>query len=106
MNKIKIDSNRKFGLVFFIVFLIYGLWPITDVETVRFWPIIISLVFLVLGLLNSRFLTPLIKLWFIFGKLLGYVVTPFVMAVVFFLAVTPYRSFYENNGQRFTEQNI
>jgi len=45
MNKIKIDSNRNFGLVFFIVFLIYGLWPITDVETVRFWPIIIFLVF-------------------------------------------------------------
>ena len=89
MNKIKISSNRNFGLVFFIIFLIVSLWPLTYEGPIRIWTVIISLVFLILGLMNSKLLTPLNKLWFKFGIILGAIVAPVVMGVVFFLVVTP-----------------
>ena len=89
MNKIKISSNRNFGLVFFIVFLIVSLWPLTYGEPIRIWLIIISTVFLILGLMNSKLLTPLNKLWFKFGMFLGSVIAPIVMLFVFFAVVTP-----------------
>ena len=89
MNKIKISSNRNFGLVFFIVFLIVSIWPLTYEEPIRIWSAIISLVFLILGLMNSKLLTPLNKLWFKFGMILGAIVAPIIMAAVFFLVVTP-----------------
>ena len=89
MNKIKISSNRNFGLVFFIIFVIVSLWPLTYEGPIRIWTVIISLVFLILGLMNSKLLTPLNKLWFKFGIILGAIVAPVVMGVVFFLVVTP-----------------
>ena len=89
MNKIKISSNRNFGLVFFIVFLIVSLWPLTYGEPIRIWLIIISTVFLILGLMNSKLLTPLNKLWFKFGMTLGAIIAPIVMGAIFFLVVTP-----------------
>ena len=89
MNKIKISSNRNFGLVFFIVLLIVSLWPLTYGEPIRIWLIIISMVFLILGLMNSKLLTPLNKLWFKFGILLGAIVSPIIMGIIFFLVVTP-----------------
>ena len=88
-TKIKISSNRNFGLVFFVVFLIVSLWPLIHGEPIRIWSIIISLVFLILGLMNSKLLTPLNKLWFKFGMILGAIIAPIVMGVVFFLVITP-----------------
>ena len=87
--KIKIGSNRNFGIVFFIVFLVVSLWPLTYGEPIRIWSAIISLVFLILGLMNSKLLTPLNKLWFKFGMILGAIIAPIVMGVVFFLVITP-----------------
>ena len=89
MNKIKISTNRNFGLVFFIIFVIVSLWPLTYEGPIRIWTVIISLVFLILGFMNSKLLTPLNKLWFKFGMILGAIVVPVVMGVVFFLVVTP-----------------
>ena len=89
MYKVKISSNRNFGLVFFIVFLIVSLWPLTYEEPIRIWLVIISMVFLILGLMNSKLLTPLNKLWFKFGMILGAIVSPIVMGLIFFLVVTP-----------------
>jgi|TARA_Y100001970_G_scaffold246028_1_gene313560 hypothetical protein len=86
---IKIGSNKSFGVVFFIVFLIIGLWPLLNNEEIRIWSIAISFVFLILGLLNSKILTPLNKLWFKFGIFLGNFIAPIVMAIVFFFVVTP-----------------
>ena len=86
---IKIGSNRSFGIVFFIVFLTIGLWPILNENEIRIWSVIISLIFLILGLVNSKILTPLNKVWFRFGILLGNFISPIVMGAVFFLAVTP-----------------
>ena len=88
-SKIKIGSNRNFGIVFFIVFLVVSLWPLTYGEPIRIWSAIISLVFLILGLMNSKLLTPLNQLWFKFGIILGAIVAPIVMGFVFFLVVTP-----------------
>ena len=88
-NNIKISSNKSFGIVFFIFFLIIAIFPLLNDEIIRIWSLIISIIFLILGLLNSRFLTPLNKLWFKFGILLGNFVSPIIMGIVFFIIVTP-----------------
>ena len=83
------SSNRSFGIVFFIVFLIIGTYPMLNEGNVRFWSLIFSVIFLILGILNSEFLTPLNKIWFKFGILLGNIVSPVVLGIVFFIIVTP-----------------
>ena len=88
-NEIKIGSNRSFGITFFVVFLIVGIWPLLYSESIRIWSIIISLIFLFLGLIKFRYLTPLNKLWSKFGILLGSIVNPIVMGFVFFVVLTP-----------------
>ena len=92
MNKsddIKISSNRSFGIVFFIIFLIITLYPLTYGGEIRLWSLIISLIFLTLGLLNSKILSPLNKIWFKFGIFLGKIISPLIMGIIFFLVVTP-----------------
>ena len=88
-EKIKISSNKSFGVVFFIFFLIVSFYPILNESEMRLWALIISVIFLVLGLVNSKILTPLNKVWFKFGILLGKIVSPIVMGVIFFIVVTP-----------------
>ena len=88
-KNIKLPTNRNFGIVFFIVFLIIALWPVLKQNEIRIWSLIISFIFFVLGLINSKILTPLNKLWFKFGILLGNIIAPIVMGIVFFLVVTP-----------------
>jgi len=87
--EIKRSSNRSFGIVFFIVFLIIGFWPLLDMSTYRLWAIIIAFIFLILGFINSKLLTPLNILWFKFGLFLGKIVSPLVMGIIFFFVVTP-----------------
>ena len=89
MSKIIVGSNKSFGIVFCIFFLIVSLYPLINGESIRLWSIILSGIFLILGLLNSRVLTPLNILWFKFGILLGRFISPIVMGLVFFLVVTP-----------------
>ena len=89
MDDIKISTNRSFGIVFFVVFLLISLFPLTYSEEIRIWSGIISIIFLVLGLLNSKILTPLNKIWFNFGIFLGKIISPFIMGIIFFLVVTP-----------------
>ena len=89
MDDVKISSNRSFGIVFFAVFLIIATYPLIHSGDVRIWSAIISFIFLVLGLLNSKILTPLNKLWFKFGIFLGTIISPIIMAIIFFLVVTP-----------------
>ena len=88
-NSIKMSSNRSFGIVFFIVFLLIALYPITYSGDIRIWSLIISFIFIILGLLNSIILTPLNKLWFKFGVILGKMISPIIMGIIFFLVVTP-----------------
>ena len=88
MNNKK-NSNRTFGILFFLVFLVIGIWPILNNEGLRWWSIIISLIFLFLGIINSKILTPFNKIWIKIGELLGRVVAPIVMAIIYFFIITP-----------------
>ena len=89
MDEIKIGSNRSFGIVFFVVFLLIALYPLLKDSDLRIWSLLISLIFLALGLLNSNLLTPLNKLWFKFGLFLGKIISPLIMGLIFFAVVTP-----------------
>ena len=89
MDEIKISSNRSFGIVFFIVFLLIALYPLLKGNDLSIWSLIISLIFLVLGLINSKILSPLNRLWFKFGLLLGKFISPLIMGIIFFVVVTP-----------------
>ncbi len=88
-KNIKISSNRSFGIVFFVVFLLIGIWPILDNGELRYWSILISLIFLILGAFNSKYLTPFNKIWFRFGIFLGNFIAPIVMGLIYFTVVTP-----------------
>ena len=89
MDDVKIGSNRSFGIVFFVVFLIIAIYPLIKDGELRLWSLFISIVFLFLGLVNSKILNPLNKLWFKFGIFLGKIISPLVMGIIFFLVVTP-----------------
>ena len=88
-GNIKIGSNKNFGVVFFIVFLLIALYPLLNNNEVRLWSLIISVLFLILGILNSKILSPLNKIWFKFGLILGKIISPIIMGIIFFLVVTP-----------------
>lgn len=83
------ESNRSFGLVFFIFFILIAIYPVFNGNEIKIYFVIISLIFLVLGLINSAILSPLNKIWLKFGLLLGKIVSPIVMGIIFFLVVTP-----------------
>ena len=89
MDDLKISSNRSFGIVFFIVFILIAFYPLINQEEIRIWSVLISLLFLILGIINSKILTPLNKVWFKFGIFLGKIISPIVMGLIFFLVVTP-----------------
>ena len=89
MDDVKIGSNRSFGIVFFVFFLIIATFPLINGDELRLWSLIISIIFLFLGLVNSKILNPINKLWFKFGIFLGKIISPLVMGIIFFLVVTP-----------------
>ena len=83
------SSNRSFGLLFFTVFLILGLWPLKNSGNPNYYLIGISIIFLLLGLKNSKLLFPLNKFWIKFGEILGLLLAPIIMALVYFFFLTP-----------------
>ncbi len=83
------SSNRSFGLLFFIVFLIIGLWPLKNGDNINIYFVIASAFFLILGLINSKLLSPLNKSWIKLGEILGIIIAPVVMALVYFVILTP-----------------
>ena len=93
MNKFfkkKNKSNKSFGIIFFIVFLIIGFWPLINGEGVRIWSILVSLSFLILGLLNSKILSPLSYSWIKLGIIIGNFISPIIMAIIFYLLISPF----------------
>ena len=88
-DNVKEPTNRSFGVVFFIVFFIIACYPLTKSNDVRIWSLILASIFLILGFLNSKLLTPLNKIWYKFGLILGKIISPLVMGVIFFFVVTP-----------------
>ena len=89
MKDIKVGSNRNFGIVFSIVFLLISLYPLLKSGDIRVWSLVLSFIFLILGIFNSKILSPFNKLWFKFGLLLGKFVSPLIMMIIFFFVVTP-----------------
>ena len=89
MDDIRVSSNRSFGIVFFIVFLLIATYPLLKGNDLRIWSLLISFGFLILGLINSKILSPLNKLWFKFGLILGKIISPLIMGIIFFVVVTP-----------------
>lgn len=85
----EINSEKSFGVVFSIVFLIIALYPITNSEDIHLWAIFISAVFLLLAFIAPQVLALPNKLWFKFGMLLGSIIAPVVMALVYFITVLP-----------------
>ncbi len=83
------SSNKSFGIVFFLVFAIIGFWPFVDISSYKLWAIVIAFIFLILGFIDSKLLTPLNILWFKFGIFLGKIISPLVMGLIFFFVVTP-----------------
>ncbi len=88
-EKIKISSNRSFGIVFSFVFLIVATYPLLNDGNIRVWSLFLSIIFFILGILNSKILNPFNKLWFKFGIFLGNFFSPIVMSIIFFAIVTP-----------------
>ena len=89
MKEIKISSNKSFGIVFFFFFFIVSILPLFNGGNFRVWSAILSIIFLILGLMNSNILSPLNKIWFKVGMILGNIVSPIVMGIIFFFVVTP-----------------
>ena len=88
-NEIKLSSNKSFGIVFFIVFFIIALWPLKSGSDIRIVPLLISLIFLILGLINSNLLKPLNIIWMKFGLMLGKFMNPIIMGLIYYLTVVP-----------------
>ena len=88
-KKIKVSSNKSFGIVFSIFFLFISIFLFLNEYPTYYWSLFVSIIFLVLGLMNSKILSPLNLLWFKFGILLGKIVSPVVMGIIFFVVVTP-----------------
>ena len=86
---VKLGSNKSFGIVFFIVFLLIAIWPLLSSNEIRIWSLVISFIFLILGIFNSKKLTPLNKLWMRFGLFLGSIISPIIMGIIYFAVVTP-----------------
>ena len=86
---VKIGSDKGFGIVFALVFLIVGLYPLIYGEHLRLWAIICSLILLALSFFAQNTLTPLNKLWFKLGIWLATIISPIVMAMIYFIAVVP-----------------
>ena len=94
------SSNRSFGLVFFIVFLVIAFWSFRgEYHQIKLLPFSLSIVFLILGLLNSKLLTPFNKIWIKFGELLGRIIAPLVMMFIFFIIITPLSLFIKLIGK-------
>ena len=83
------ENNKGFGLLFFTVFLLIGLWPLIKGDSPRILFFFIALAFLILGLMNAKILSPLNRLWIKFGELLGKIIAPVVMAFIYFIILTP-----------------
>ena len=83
------SSNRSFGILFFVVFLIISLWPLKNGNTLNFYFLVASIIFLILGVFNSKLLSPLNKALIKFGEILGLIIAPIVMGIVYFVILTP-----------------
>ena len=83
------SSEKSFGVVFSIVFLIVSLYPLINSESLRIWALVVSIIFFLLAFLAPKILVLPNKLWFNFGLLIGSIVAPIVIILVYFVTVVP-----------------
>ena len=83
------SSVKSFGILFFIVFILISFWPLINSQSIRIWPLPIALIFLLLGVLKSKILIPLKNVWIKLGEILGLIIAPLVMCMIYFIIVTP-----------------
>jgi Saxitoxin biosynthesis operon protein SxtJ len=103
---VRIGSEKNFGIVFAVVFLVIGFWPLVNSQNVRYWCLAISAAFLLVAFYAPNILSLPNKIWFKFGMLIGGVVAPVVMAMVYFLAVLPTGVVMKLLGKDILHQNI
>ena len=89
MSVNKLPTNKNFGITFSVVFLIVSVILVLKESNISIIFFILSVIFLLLGFTNSKILLPLNKIWFKLGLLLGLIVAPIVMFLIFFLLITP-----------------
>ena len=85
----KKSSEKSFGIIFAVIFFLIGLWPILSLGSIRVWSIILAIVFLTLSFFKPKLLRPLNLTWIKLGEILGKIIAPIVMALVFFVILTP-----------------
>ena len=102
----KIGSNRSFGIFFFIVFLLISIWPLINEQNIRVWSLVVAIIFLTLGLLNSNILTPLNFVWIKFGEKLGVIIAPLILGLIYFIVVTPIGLFMRLIGKDLLKINF
>ncbi len=83
------NNNKSLGLLFFFVFIIISFWPLLNGGNVRIWSIVIAIIFLTLALVKPQILNPLTKLWIKFGELIGKIISPIVIGLIYFVILTP-----------------
>jgi hypothetical protein len=85
----KKSSEKSFGVIFSILFFLIGLWPLLSLSPIRIWSVSLAIIFLVLAFVYSKILKPLNHSWIKLGEIFGRVIAPIIMALVFFIIVTP-----------------
>ena len=88
-HDVKGSSDRSFGFVFAAVFSVLGLWPLVASREPRLWALGVAGAFLAVALVRPALLAVPNRLWMRFGVLLNRIVSPVVLAIVFYLVVTP-----------------
>jgi hypothetical protein len=99
-------TEKSFGIVFSILFLIIAIYPLTSNHPIHVWSLVLSTLFLILAYIAPKSLTIPNKLWFKFGLLLGSIVAPIVMALVFFTSVVPIGLIMRFIGKDLLKQKI
>lgn len=96
---VNLGSDRSFGLVFTVVFILVGLFPLLDERQPSPWALAIAGVFLILSLIAPKLLRPLNVIWFKFGLLLHAIINPIIMGLLFFATVTPTALIFKMMGK-------
>ena len=104
--EIKISTEKNFGIVFSIFFLIVSFYPLIYQKNINYWTLAISFIFLILGIFFPKILKIPNYLWFKFGIFLGSIISPIIMGLVFFLTVTPTGIIMRMMGKDILKQKI
>ena len=104
--EIEIGSEKNFGLVFALVFAVISLFPLLSGGAIRIWAMIIAGVFLLLSFIAPNLLKIPNRLWHKFGLLLGAIIAPIAMGLVYFLTIAPIGLLMRLSGKDLLRQKL